>query len=576
MSNAAHQAYSIAIVGSGGAGVMTLGAVLLEVAARTGYYGSFSRLLGLQVRGGEAAALLTVSTTSREVTPDEYDCLVAIDWGHVDRFATDIPLAGSNVIIADPKQGAVPVSMRTAGSRMIEVAFSDIARGIKGARPNMVALGVAGGLLGFQRDVLADEARRRFRDQDAPLLSGGLLALRAGYEFVPTFGVGPVLGLPAGKRDCWLVSGNEAVAIGALRGGVRFVAGYPITPATEVVEWIAPRIEQVGGQFVQAEDELAAISMALGASFGGVPSMSVTSGPGLSLMTESLGLATAAEIPVVVVDVMRTGPSTGIPTRTEQADLNLAVYGAHGSAPRVVVAPTSVADCVETTRWAVEIAESRQTPVIVLSDQLLGQTRVIIDPVAASADHAKRAISTGMDAAYRRYASNASGVSPTSIPGSPGLAWVAEGLIHDESGAPSATSFDHRHQLDKRRHKLEGFDYGPHWAEVSGDGDIAVVTWGSSCGAVQEAIDRLREDALNIRMVCLRLLAPLPVTLLARALSGVQAALVIELNHDAQLARILKGGLDLPLRWSSFARPGPHAFRPSEVEHAIIRWNHSL
>jgi 2-oxoglutarate/2-oxoacid ferredoxin oxidoreductase subunit alpha len=293
-------------------------------------------------------------------------------------------------------------------------------------------------------------------------------------------------------------------------------------------------------------------------------------------MTESLGLATAAEIPVVVVDVMRTGPSTGIPTRTEQADLNLAVYGAHGCAPRVVVAPTSVADCVESTRWAVEIAESRQTPVIVLSDQLLGQTRVIIDPVAASTDHAKRSISTGVDAGYRRYTSNSSGVSPMSNPGSPGLAWVAEGLIHDESGAPSTTSLDHRHQLDKRRHKLECFDYGTHWADVSGDGEIAVVTWGSSAGAVREAIDRLREDALNIRMVSLRLLAPLPVALLSRALEGVHAALVIELDHDGQLARMLKGGLDLPLRWSSFARPGPLPFRPTEVEHAIIHWNHSI
>ncbi len=515
MSDTERQTYSIAIVGSGGAGVMTLGAVLMEVAARTGYYGSFSRLFGPQVRGGEAAALLTLSTAPVGVSPDEYECLVAIDWGHVERFATEIPLAESNVIITDPKQGVIPESMRTAGSRMIEVPFGDIARGIKGARPSMVALGVSGALLGFQRNVLADEARTRFKDKDTALITGGLIVLRAGYDFVPTLDYRPALALPA-------------------------------------------------------------IGMALGASFGGIPSMTVTSGPGLSLMTESLGLASAAEVPVVVVDVMRAGPSAGIPTKTEQADLNLAVYGAHGSAPRVVVAPISVADWVETTRWAVGIAESRQTPVIVLSDQLLGQTRAIIDPVVASTEPTVRAMPAASEAGYHRYTSNLSGISPMSTPGSPGTAWVAEGLIHDESGAPSTASLDHRVQLDKRRHKLECFDYGPRWSDVSGDGEIAVVTWGSSVGAVREAIDRLREDALNIRMVSLRLLAPLPVTLLSRALEGVHAALVTELNHDGQLARMLKGGLDLPLRWSSFARPGPLPFRPTEVEHAIIHWNHSI
>ena len=161
--------------------------------------------------------------------------------------------------------------------------------------------------------------------------------------------------------------------MGALRGGVRFAAAYPITPASEILEWLAPSFAKVGGVLLQAEDELAAINMIIGASFGGTPALTATSGPGLALMIEALGLATAAEIPVVVVDVMRAGPSTGIPTKSEQADLNIAVYGLHGDAPHLVLAPQSIADCLFTTQWAVYLAEALQAPAVVLSDQFIGR-----------------------------------------------------------------------------------------------------------------------------------------------------------------------------------------------------------
>jgi 2-oxoglutarate ferredoxin oxidoreductase subunit alpha len=180
------------------------------------------------------------------------------------------------------------------------------------------------------------------------------------------------------KAGRWMISGNEAAGLGAGRGGVRFAAAYPITPATEILEWMAPALTKVGGTLVQAEDELASINMIIGASYGGIPSLTATSGPGLALMTESIGLAVASEVPIVIVDVMRGGPSTGIPTKSEQSDLNMAVYGLHGDAPHIVVAPTSVADCVFTTQWAVHLAESMQVPAIVLSDQFIGQARAVV------------------------------------------------------------------------------------------------------------------------------------------------------------------------------------------------------
>ncbi len=219
---------------------------------------------------------------------------------------------------------------------------------------------------------------------------------------------------------------------------MRFVAAYPITPATELLEWLAPALAKVGGTLVQAEDELASINMALGASFGGVPSLTATSGPGLSLMIESLGLGVAAEVPVVVVDVMRTGPSTGIATKSEQADLGTALYGLHGDAPHIVIAPNSLADCLAATEWAVSLAESLQVPAIVLSDQYLGQARGVVDAPRLNGAGAPRLTAEADTAAYKRYALTPSGVSPMAIPGTAGNTYVADGLEHNERGTPSS------------------------------------------------------------------------------------------------------------------------------------------
>ena len=191
-----------------------------------------------------------------------------------------------------------------------------------------------------------------------------------------------------------LITGNQAAALGALRGGVRFAAVYPITPATDLSEWMAPRLQKLGGQLIQAEDEIASMNMVLGASFGGIPSMTITSGPGLALMTETLGLAVAAEVPAVVVNVMRGGPSTGIPTKSEQSDLNIALYGLHGDAPHLVLASQSVADCLTTTQWAVQLSEALQCPAIVLSDQFMGQALTICERPAPLPDAPPRRIAS--------------------------------------------------------------------------------------------------------------------------------------------------------------------------------------
>ncbi|MBT4520120.1 MAG: 2-oxoglutarate synthase, partial [Halieaceae bacterium] len=298
-----------------------------------------------------------------------------------------------------------------------------------------------------------------------------------------------------------------------------------------------------------------------------------TSGPGLALMTESLGLAVAAEIPLVVIDVMRGGPSTGIPTKPEQSDLNIAVYGLHGDAPHLVLAPLSVEDCLLTTQWSVHLAEALQTPAIVLSDQFLGQARAVIDKPADLAFIARRKLAEQPDQDFARYAITADGISPMSIPGTTNGQYVADGLAHSTVGLPSSQAEHHSEQMDKRLRKLTDFDYGDHWADIEGEGDIAVISWGLAATASREAVQRLREQGKAVKFIAVRLIYPVQAEKMAQALAGVRRILVIELNHSGQFYRFLRAHYDMPGEVQAFNRPSPLVMRPGEIVDKIEAWS---
>ena len=560
MSAATPKSLSVALAGSGGAGVMTAGNMLLEAAAAAGYYGLMTRTSGPQIRGGEAAAMVRVAGFATDAQEDRFHALAAIDWQNVGRFAAEIPLGPHSLLLGDPAQGEPPEVFTRSGARYVAVPFKKLAAGIPGAWPNMVALGALAALLGLPFEAVEAAARKAMKKGLEP----GIAAARLGMaELQPLRGTALEKPNSAGAR--WLVTGNEAAGYGALRGGVRFVAAYPITPATELLEWLAPALKKVGGTLVQAEDELASINMALGASFGGVPALTATSGPGLSLMIEALGLSVGAEVPVVVVDVMRTGPSTGIATKSEQADLNLALYGMHGDAPHVVVAPNSLADCIAATQWAVGLAESLQLPAIVLSDQYFGQARAVVD-VPAVPDNSLSRLKANGETPYKRYALTPSGISPMAIPGTPGGQYTADGLEHNERGTPSSQASDHLAQMEKRARKLAQLDPGDAWASVEGEGETAVITFGSCTGPVREALARNGE---KVRLISIRLLSPAQPERLKRALHGVQRVLVVEQNHSGQFLRYLKSEYELPAQVKSLRRPGPLPFRPEEITREI-------
>ncbi len=565
---------SVAIVGSGGAGALTAGNLLIEAASAAGWQGLLNRTVGPQIRGGEAAALLRLAHHPVECLADRLDLMIGIDWLNAQRFGAELDTGPHSLVIGDPEGGDPPPSVAASGARVVQVPMKQIAKDIPGGRPNMIALGIAGRLLGLGIDVLSAQLDRRLADKGPAAIEASRAAIQAGFEAAASISFEQRLATPtATPAKRWLISGNEAAALGAVRGGIRFAAAYPITPATEILEWLAPSLTRLGGTLLQAEDELAAINMIIGASFGGTPALTATSGPGLSLMVEAIGLATASEIPLVVIDVMRAGPSTGIPTKSEQADLNIAIYGLHGDAPHLVVAPQSVGDCLFTTQWATYLAEAMQTPTIVLSDQFVGQTRAAIERPADVAFIGHRAKASDIAGTYKRYALAANGVSPMAIPGTRGGQYTADGLTHTESGLPTSNETDHAAQLDKRRNKLEQFAYGDHWATTEGDGDCLVITWGSLTGTAREAISRAAQRGAAASLLAPRLLYPTRPKEFAAALAGKRRVLVVEQSHGTQFHRYLRAHYDLPADVRVLNRPGPLPIRVGEICHAIENWS---
>ena len=563
---------AIAIMGSGGAGAITAGGLLLEAAGRAGWQGLMTRSVGAQIRGGEALAMVRLATAPISAHGDRFDLLLALDWENAERFVGEVPLDANSLIIADPAAGEPPAALRASGAPLLSLPLAQLAKGVPEGRANIVALGVLARWLALPLEPLETVVVRTLARKGGSAAHLGQ-ALAVGYDAAAGCNgfrrpLPPVL--DAGAR--WLLTGNEAAALGALRGGIRFAAIYPITPATDLAEWLTPRLQQVGGQLIQAEDEIAALNMVLGASYGGVPALTATSGPGLALMTETLGLAVAAEIPVVVVNVMRGGPSTGIPTKSEQSDLNIALYGLHGDAPHLVLAPTSVSDCLFTTQWAVQLAETLQCPAIVLSDQFLGQSQAVCEPPPADSAAPARVTAPVSSERYDRYALTASGVSPMAIPGRPGQQYTADGLEHNPHGTPSSGAADHQAQLDKRRDKLLRHDYGAAWAEVEGEGEIAVLTWGSAAGPVREAAARARAQGLAVKAIAVRLLAPAQPSRLAALLAGVQRVLVVEQSHSQQFLGYLRAHYLLPTDIRILNQPGPLPIRPAAVLAQLSQW----
>jgi 2-oxoglutarate ferredoxin oxidoreductase subunit alpha len=377
-------------------------------------------------------------------------------------------------------------------------------------------------------------------------------------------------------RAMKLMQGNEACTIGALAAGLEFYAGYPITPSTEIAELCAEELPKVGGKFIQMEDEIGSIAACIGASLTGKKAMTATSGPGFSLMQECLGYASLAEVPIVIVDVQRMGPSTGMPTSPAQADLMQARWGTHGDHPVVVLAPGSVKECFELTFKAFDIAEAYRLPVIVLSDEIIGHMREgVILPDPSTLKPLRRAAPES-PAGYKPYAADPDGGVPLMAPFGEGYRAHVTGLFHDESGRPTGRSEVADALLRRLARKVEKAAplLEDHFEESLADAEVAVISFGSSAMSALSAVRRARREGVKAGMLRLKTVWPFPEALVAGVAARVRRIVVPEMNLGQlalEVERAAGGGATAGR--SKVARLGKvngELFRPEEIYGAIL------
>ncbi len=544
---------TIRIGGESGEGTISGGDLIALGAARWGYHVYTFRTFPAEILGGPCMFQVRLGDQPIKSMGDYPDVLVCLNKEAYDRNISDLRHGG--VLVYDPADFTPDAGDFIAYA----IPFNELAR--KEVQlfqtKNMVVIGAISALFGPPLEALVqvvESKLSRSRKANPVLMEKNMLALEIAMKYVTQqlykrdpFKLGPVE-----KADRVVLNGNQAVVAGALAAKCGFFAGYPITPASDIMEGLAKELPQVGGTFMQAEDEIAALASVLGASFGGVRSMTATSGPGFSLMTELIGYASMAELPAVIVDAQRAGPSTGMPTKMEQSDLSFALNASHGDTPRMIIAPANVADCYSLIITAFNMAERYQMPVIFLTDQSLTarvesvdrsafkpmeiEERVKIESNGASVNGATQAAHS-----YSRYAYTESGISPISAPGPGAMAYVATGLEHDEYGHPDYEPEDHMAMMEKRFRKLDTAAEELPKPQRYGDADatIGIIGWGSTEGTIQEAVDRARANGYKVASLHPKILSPLPNRTIRDFIRSVKKVIVPECNYTGQLANLL-------------------------------------
>ncbi len=573
----------IGMAGSGGDGIVSAGDAFMSAAGHEGYHALLTKSFGPQIRGGESSCRLRLSTDPIVSTGGNLDIAVALNWEDFLKFGGELPVGGETTVIYDSQTGVasdhLPLPAVTP-REAIPIPIGEMAKEAAGTEraKNSVVLGLLAAWTALDQESILVGIRKRFVKKGTEVVEGNERAFAAGVKWARAnpLSVSRVLDPSKGAGlDKITVDGNEICAAAALFAGCEFFGGYPITPSSEIMHFLGREIWKYGGTMVQAEDEIAGIGAVVGASFAGKKAMTATSGPGMSLKSEILGLATIAELPLVCVNVQRGGPSTGMPTKSEQADLYQACFSAHGDAVRPVLSPTSVKDTFYLTVEAFNIAEEYQTPVILLSDQEIAQRKeTMILPDTSGIEVKDRRRPTEVELKdYQRFKITDSKVSPISQPGMEGGNYLASGIEHTEAGAPTASGEAHARMNDKRIHKLDPLKKRRDLFIVEGDekAPVALVAWGSVAGVVREAHRIVVDKGIQAKLLIPKLLYPVAEEVYQDFFQGVQAGLVVEQSHQGQLFHILRMYVDLPANVWPFKRSGSNPILPGAVRGRLER-----
>lgn len=567
----------IGMAGAGGDGIVSAGESLITATALDGYNAMMTKSFGPQIRGGESSFRIRISTDPVYNPGNTLDVAVALNWEDFLKFGDELPIAEKTIVIYDSKTGIAPedIPIKIKPKQVLAVPIEDMAIEFAktGRAKNTVVLGLMSGWFGIAREGILAGIRKKFTRKGPEVLKGNEDAFAGGLKFAeenPLTDTSKVIDPPPTNAPKKLLTdGNEIFAAGAVFSGCKFFSGYPITPSSEIMHFFNREVWKYDGSMLQMEDEIAGIGAALGASFAGQKALTATSGPGMSLKSEIMGLASISEIPLVIVNVQRGGPSTGIPTKSEQADLFQASFSAHGDVVRPVLAPINVGDSFSIAIESFNIAEQYQTPVIVLSDQDISQRKETVDYIDTSAFTViDRKLPSEADLEdYSRYKITEDGVSPISYPGMPKGNYLASGIEHNEKGAPTSSGNLHSRMNEKRIHKLDPLKKREDLFLDMGDKDatLGIISWGSISGVAREAMDALRNKGIKVRLLIPRLLYPIAEEVYGDFFSTVKKGLVIEQSHQGQLFHLIRMFVNIPADWQKLCKSGSNPIVPREV-----------
>ncbi|RFU67848.1 2-oxoacid:acceptor oxidoreductase subunit alpha [Bacillus sp. V59.32b] len=560
--------------GQQGEGIESTGEIFSIALNRLGYYLYGYRHFSSRIKGGHTNNKIRVSTAQTRSISDDLDILVAFDQETIDVNYQELHAGG--VIIADSKFN--PVRPQDTDAAMYAIPFTEMATELgTSLMKNMIAVGASSAVLGLDITVFNEVVEEIFGRKGEQIVQKNLDAIKAGYDHL-TEKLGEKVGAMQlekadGQKRLFMI-GNDAIALGALAGGTRFMAAYPITPASEIMEYLIKKLPAVGGTVIQTEDEIAAATMAIGANYGGIRAITASAGPGLSLKMEAIGLSGITETPLVIIDTQRGGPSTGLPTKQEQSDLMAMIYGTHGEIPKIVMAPSTVEEAFYDTAEALNLAEEYQCPVIVLSDLQLSLGKQTVQPL----DYSKIEIRRGKLVSeelpepengqyFKRYEVTESGISPRVLPGTKNGIFHVTGVEHDETGKPSESAGNRIAQMDKRMRKIENIAFKtpvykntPH-----AEADLLIVGFISTRGVIEEAMERLAADGIKVNHAHIRLIHPFPADEMLPLVQSAKRVVVIENNATGQLANILKMNVGNVTKIKSILKYDGNPFLPHEI-----------
>jgi 2-oxoglutarate ferredoxin oxidoreductase subunit alpha len=540
--------FSIGIGGAAGQGVATPGDIFAKIFSRRGLHLNAYNAYQSIIRGGHT--FLTIRAGIDPVTNmgDTIDLLIPLNQDTMDRHLRLLGRGGACIYNAD----TIKPGEHADGVQLCPLPVSTLADITKNkVAQNTLAIGAALSMMGIGFQFLEDVIREQFGKKAPAVADENIAVARAGYDYATQHFQAFANPLPRTDKKYAVLSGNTALAMGGAAAGVKFYSAYPMSPSTGVLHWFATHGRKAGIMVRQVEDEIGVVNMAIGAAHAGVRAMCATSGGGFALMSEALGLSAMAEIPIVVIDCMRAGPSTGVPTKTEQGDLWQMLGAAFGDYPRVIAAPLDIGDCFTLIPEIFNVVDKFQVPGLVLCDLLLSEGRLSVDPevlnFAPPVDRGEMITSpNGEQGAYKRYKITESGVSPRAIPGVPGYTHVVASDEHDEDGVLISDMYTNhakrRAMMEKRMRKEQGIAAAvpPPTLQGPADADVTLIGWGSTQGVIEEARSQLAEQGITANQLQIRWLVPLHGDAILDLLRDAKRTIIVENNYSGQFARYLR------------------------------------